>query len=272
MMGSEAPSQAQTIKACCADLYSRDVTRLLLGEALHPGGLALTRRLAELLGLGKEDLVLDVAAGLGASALHLAQTVGCRVEGLDLSEANLVHARRSAEEAGLDGVVRFQAGDAETLPYQDGVFDAVFSECAFCTFPDKERAAREIFRVLRPGGRLGLADVTVEQEALPDELRGIVLRAACLADAETAETYRSLFLQAGFGRFLMEEHPEALSTLVAEIRTRLRIGRFASKAGLLPFDDIDLDVAERIMAQIEALVEDGKVGYVVLIAERANEG
>lgn len=272
MTESVEPQQPLLIKACCCDLYSRDITRLVLGETLHPGGLALTTRMAELLELAKADLVLDVAAGLGASALHLAKTVGCRVEGLDLSEANLLRARRNAEEAGLAATVRFVAGDAEALPYADWVFDSVLSECAFCTFPDKARAAREIFRVLRLGGRLGLADVTIEPETLPDELRGTFLRAACLADARTAESYRSFFLNVGFDRFLSEQHPEALSTLLGQIWARLRLGGLASQAGLFSFDDFNLGAAERILTQIEGLIENGKVGYVVLIAERPDEG
>ena len=259
---------AREIKSCCADLYGQDLTRLLLGETLHPGGLALTARLAALLELGREDLVLDAASGLGTSALYLARSLGCRVVGLDLSSANLARGRRSTEEAGLSGIIRFQVGDAEALPFRDGLFDAVLSECAFCTFPDKAKAAHEIFRVLRPGGRLGLADVTIEEGALPDDLRGILMRAACVADARTADTYRSLLFQAGFGRFRTEEHPDALSGLLVQIRARLHLGRLAIQAGFSPFDDLDLEAAERIVAQIEALVRDGKLGYVVLLAER----
>lgn len=85
MRGTEQRSDMQAQKACCAELYSHEGIRLLLGEAFHPGGLALTARVAQLLQLGPEDRVLDVAAGLGASARYLARTIGCRVEALDLS-------------------------------------------------------------------------------------------------------------------------------------------------------------------------------------------
>lgn len=268
MSGSDPTPRAEAIKACCAELYSREGIRLLVGEALHPGGLALTARLAALLELKRQDRVLDVAAGLGASARYLAATIGCRVDALDLSTTNLGRARQSPGVAGLDGAVRFLAGDVEALSYRDRVFDAVVSECAFSTFPDKAQAAREIFRVLRSGGRLGLADVTLEQEALPDELRGIVLRAACLAEAQTVEGYRGVFLQAGFDGFRVEEHPEALVSLLGQVRARLRLARLASLAGLLPLSDIDLDAVDRIVDQIDGLIRAGGVGYVLLVAER----
>lgn len=268
MRGGEEAADARASKACCAELYSHEGIRLLLGETFRPGGLALTARLAELIGLRREDHVLDVAAGLGASALYLARGVGCQVEGVDLSLRNLSRARRSSEEAGLDGTVRFLAGDAEALPYRDRVFDAVLSECAFSTFPDKARAARELVRTLRPGGRLGLGDVTVEPEALPEELRSVLLRAACLGDARTVEGYRGCLLEAGFEGFRVEEHPEALSTLLGQVRARLQLGRLASLVGLSPIGGLDLDAAERIVDQIARLVWDGKVGYVLLVAER----
>jgi ubiquinone/menaquinone biosynthesis C-methylase UbiE len=211
-----------------------------------------------------------VAAGFGTSALFLARSVGCRVEGPDLSHPNLARAARSAKEAGLDATVRFLAGDADALPYRDGVFDAVLSECAFCTFPDKGKAAREIFRVLAPGGRLGLADVTLRPESLPDDLRGVLLQAACLSDARTAEGYRGLLAEAGFRRFSLEEHPEAVSALLGQIRARLLLARLASLSGQWRFDGIDLEAVEAFVARAEELVRDGVIGYVLLVGERSD--
>jgi arsenite methyltransferase len=71
------------IKICCATFYQSDVVRMLLGDVFHPGGLALTQHLGEVIGLGPADHVLDVACGRGASAVHLAERFGCHVTGLD---------------------------------------------------------------------------------------------------------------------------------------------------------------------------------------------
>ncbi len=271
MSKSTHPSPAQALKACCADLYRREGIRLLLGESLRPGGLALTARLAQLLEVARAERVLDVAAGLGTTALYLARAIGCRVDALDLSEINLARALESARLAGFDGAVCVLAGDAEALPYRDRVFEAALSECAFSTFPDKARAAREIFRVLRPGGRLGFADITLEPGALPAELPGVLLRAACLADARTVEGYRNVFLAAGFEGCRVEEHPEALATLLSQVRARLGVVHLASLAGRLPVGNLDLDAVDRIVDQIDALVREGKIGYVVLVAARPDK-
>ena len=70
------------VKICCATFYQSDLARVLLGDVLHPGGLALTRYLGGAIGLGPGDRVLDVACGRGASAVHLAERFGCHVTGL----------------------------------------------------------------------------------------------------------------------------------------------------------------------------------------------
>lgn len=143
---------AAEVKACCAALYASDWARLLLGDSFHPGGLALTERLGELLDLRPGLRVLDVASGQGASALRLAQRFGCEVVGVDYSAEAVAEATRRAEQAGQSDRVRFEQGDAERLPLERASFDALVCECAFCTFPDKPAAAREMARVLRPGG------------------------------------------------------------------------------------------------------------------------
>lgn len=100
---------------------------------------------------------LDVATGTGAVA-RLAARAGADVTGLDLAPALIDTARRRAEEQGLD--VRFDVGDAENLPYDDESFDVVVSSIGIMFAPDHAAVARELARVCRPGGRLGLANWT----------------------------------------------------------------------------------------------------------------
>ncbi|MGH8305706.1 MAG: class I SAM-dependent methyltransferase, partial [Steroidobacteraceae bacterium] len=150
---------AEQVKSCCADFYASDWAGLLLGESFHPGGTRLTDRLADLLQLGRDSRVLDVAAGRGGSAIHLAQRRGCRVIGVDLSAANVDAATANARADAVDDLVTFVVGDAESLGIDNGDFDAVICECALCTFPDKAQAARGFARVLRPGGRVGISEL-----------------------------------------------------------------------------------------------------------------
>jgi len=80
--GMNAP-QAD-LAACCVASYDYPATRWVLGDSWHPGGLPLTTRLAEAAGVGPGSLVLDAGSGRGATPVHLAKTIGCRVVGLTL--------------------------------------------------------------------------------------------------------------------------------------------------------------------------------------------
>jgi ubiquinone/menaquinone biosynthesis C-methylase UbiE len=102
--------------------------------------------------------VLDVATGPGSTALAAARR-GCRVVGVDISEALLAQARARANAEGLE--IEFAHEDAEHLPYPDGSFDAVLSTFGVPFTPSPERVASEVLRVLRPGGRFALTHWTV---------------------------------------------------------------------------------------------------------------
>ena len=144
-------SSATAVKQCCANLYESDLARALLGDSFHPGGLKLTERLGQVMQLGEHSRVLDVASGRGTSALFLAERFGCTVIGLDYGKQNVDAANASAAKQGISSRVRFDQADAEQVPFADASFDAVICECAFCTFPDKHKAACEFARVLRKG-------------------------------------------------------------------------------------------------------------------------
>jgi cyclopropane fatty-acyl-phospholipid synthase-like methyltransferase len=91
----------QNVKQCCAAFYGSDLARLLFGDSFHPGGTQLTERLGQLTQLSRDSRVLDVAAGRGTSAFHLAQSFGCEVVGVDLSEDNV---KLAAQEASMRGL------------------------------------------------------------------------------------------------------------------------------------------------------------------------
>ena len=95
-------------------------------EILHPGGVEITRELAELCYIGKDMKVLDVASGTGESAFYLVQNFGCRIVGIDISDYMIERARRKAIEKGV--IIEFKKGDAHDLPFIDNTFDAVISE------------------------------------------------------------------------------------------------------------------------------------------------
>ena len=134
-------------KSCCAALYQLEPVRLLLGDTLHPGGLALTHRLGKLAGLKRDERVLDLACGRGASALAVARSFHCQVVGLDLGREGLVESMPLGKESVADGRVSFLLGDAEMLPFPPGSFDAVLCECSLSLFPDKAQGVGEVARL-----------------------------------------------------------------------------------------------------------------------------
>lgn len=255
------------IKACCAASYGSDAVALLLGESYHPGGLSLTRRLAERVGLRTGDRVVDVAAGPGATARLLAADYDVTVDGVELGEAGVRRARALTAEAGLAAKVRFHVGDAERIPLPAGVFDAAVCECAFCTFPDKTAAAGEFARVLRPGGRVGITDVTVAEGGLPKELTTLTAWVACIADARPLVEYAAILDRAGLRTIHTEDHGEALARMIDEIDARLRLLRMTAPDRLSEVG-VDIGAVSSYLALAKQAVADGQLGYSLLVAQK----
>lgn len=258
-----ANMEAEELKTCCAGFYESDWASLLLGNAFHPGGQALTGRLGTLLNLGPDDQVLDVAAGKGTSAIYLAKNFGCRVVGLDLGAKNVARANTTAERAGISDRVRFELGDAERLPFEANEFDALICECSFCTFPDKPTAAAEFARVLRAGGRAGISDLT-RTGPLPGELQDLPGWIACLADAQPVEKYITLLETTGIEIHMVEPHAEALSKLVHEVRTKLVGAELVLKLNKLDLPEVDFEQAKSLARAAEASIQEGTLGYALI--------
>jgi arsenite methyltransferase len=273
----------RAIKICCATFYQSDIVRMLLGDVFHPGGLALTRHLGEVIGLDPADRVLDVACGRGASAVHLAERFGCHVTGLDYGPENIAAAQAHAAEKGLAHLTTFRQGDAEGLPFDNSSFDAVISECSFCTFPDKATAAAEMARVLRcpepfdvtqdkpaegrSGGRLGLTDMTVSG-LLPDDIQSLLAWVACVAGAGTPEDYVATLQTASLTDFTVEDQRDALLEMVNNVRRKLLGVELAAGLGKLELGDLDLSEGKRLARHAVELIEDGIVGYTLITAKK----
>jgi len=256
------------VKACCAVAYQSDWARLLLGASFHPGGLALTERLGTLLELAPGVRVLDVAAGPGASAIFLAQRFGCQVIGIDYGAALIRTANTAAEAAGVGQLVRFEEGDAETLAdLADGTFDAVICECAFCTFPNKRAAAQQFMRVLRPGGRVGLNDLTRAGD-VPENLRGLLAWIACIADAQPLDEYCRYLEDAGLRVSLTEAHDDALARMVHDIRGKLLGAELLVKLKKLDLPGADFELAKALARAASEAVKEKRFGYALIVASK----
>src|SRR6266542_5343114 len=258
MSTAEALPSAEELKLCCASAYQRDAVALILGESYHPGGLDLTRRLARALRLRPGARVLDVASGPGTTAFLLGSEFGVEVDGVDLGDLTVAKAIATAASEGLGVQVRFHVGDAERIPLPDASVDAVVCECAFCTFPDKKTAASEMARVLEPGGRVGITDVTLDPARLDAELRTLAGWVACLADARPVAEYVELLAGAGLTVTKTEPHDDALARMIEQIDARLVAFRMAKVPAL---ENIDFDMARERAALAARAVREGIAGY-----------
>lgn len=253
----------EEVKACCAGAYASAAARWLLGDSFHPGGPALTSQLGRALQVGPGRLVADVASGPGTSALQLAGETGCDVVGVDLAAESVASATRAATRAGLSARVRFVQGDAEALPLADEAVDGALCECALCTFPDKTAAACELARVLRPGARLALSDVTALPDELPPQLTSVQAWVACIADARPLDEIVSLLEQGGLVVERTERYDDALAEMLDRVDARLRAIRLL---------DVGLGgrvgMGRELVRAAQRAVTRGLLGYAVVVARR----
>jgi arsenite methyltransferase len=144
-------------------------------------------------------VVVDLGSGAGIDCFLAARQVGPagRVIGVDMTHEMLAKARANAERVGA-GNVEFRLGEIEHLPIGDNTADAVISNCVINLVPDKEQVYREAFRVLKPGGRIAIADVVNTAPLPPGLASDVSLLCACLGGAATTREIEDWLRATGF--------------------------------------------------------------------------
>ena len=158
--------------------------------------------------LKEGDTVLDLGSGAGFDCFLAAQKTGNngKVIGVDMTPDMLERARENARKENYTNV-EFRLGEIENLPVSDNFVDVVISNCVINLSPDKKRVFEEVFRVLKPGGRLMVSDIVL-LKPLPDIIRDSVeAYVACVAGASLKDDYLEAIKTAGFGdvRVVAEE-------------------------------------------------------------------
>jgi SAM-dependent methyltransferase len=149
--------------------------------------------------LREGETVLDLGSGGGIDVLLSATRVGPtgKAIGLDMTDEMLELARENARKAGASNV-EFLKGYIEDVPLDDGTVDVVISNCVINLSTNKPKVVREMFRVLRNGGRLGISDVVAADELTPAERAERGSYVGCIAGALSFSEYREELTEAGF--------------------------------------------------------------------------
>jgi len=186
-----------------SNLYDPKQTGELPGEAVLASlGCGNPTALAQ---LNPGEVVLDLGSGGGIDVLLSAKRVGPtgKAYGLDMTDEMLALAKENRRKAGAENV-EFMKGEIEHIPMPDNSVDVIISNCVINLSADKDRALREAFRVLKPGGRFAVSDVVTRGE-MNDEIRkSVLLWVGCVAGALEEIEYRTKLAAAGFEQISIE--------------------------------------------------------------------
>ena len=150
-------------------------------------------------GLREGEIVVDLGSGGGLDVFLAAQKVGPtgKAIGIDMTEEMIQLAQRNAEKMGLENVA-FHLAEIEDMPLADDSVDCVISNCVLVLVPDKLDAFKEIYRILKPGGRLAISDMALKKTLPPELAENVAAYTGWVAGALLIEDYEGLLAEASF--------------------------------------------------------------------------
>ena len=199
-----------------------------VGFTKHIGGVEATEEMVELCHIGEGSYVLDVGCGAGVTPVFMTKKYGCRVVGVDILEGMVQKSKERAEREGITDLVEFRVADAQDLPFQDDLFDAVITESVTAFPEDKQKAVREYARVTKPGGYVGLNESTWLKVPPPPEMVAWVSQdVGATVKPLASEEWRGLLEGAGLEEVFVSVRP-------VDVRSEARgmMGRYGC-AGML---------------------------------------
>lgn len=199
------------------------------GLTKHFGSLEATDKMVDLCHIGPESYVLDVGCGVGATPCHLAKAYGCRVVGVDILPRMIERSKERALKMSVADLVEFRVADAQDLPFDDDIFDAVITE-SVTSFPkDKQKAVNQYARVLKPGGAVGLNESTWLKVPPPPELVEWVRQdIGATVEPQTADGWKDLLVNAGLEDIVVILEPVDVKAESRGILQRYGLGGMVS--------------------------------------------
>jgi arsenite methyltransferase len=200
--------------------------------------------------LREGETVLDLGSGPGLDCFLAANAVseGGKVIGVDMTHEMLEKARENARQGGYDNV-EFRLGEIENLPVADNSADVIISNCVINLSPDKARVFEEAFRVLKPGGRLMVSDIVLE-EALPQViLDSAAAYVGCISGSMLKDEYLGLIEKAGFdGVEIIDETVFPLEMMTSDETAQAIIA--------------DLNLPQKELERLSQLIKSAKIKAV----------
>lgn len=256
ILAALAEADVDVEKLTAESLYSFD--------QMHGRQLAATREHVARLNLDSTKRVLDVGSGVGGPARYMASTFGCRVTGIDLTEAFVETAGNLTARCGLSDLVDFQVGSALKMPFPDGRFDVVTCQYVAMNIPDKAGLLGEIGRVLNQGGELMWSSVVASKGEPAYPLPWA--RESSVSFLVSADVLRSIFDQGGWRIVEWTDETDILTEVFGRGAGSPPPPQYMALRTIISGEDFP-ERSRNFGRSIQA----GSIGSVLVVAERVQD-